>query len=974
MPHSEYIQKLRKGVKGSPAVAAFNLHANARRATDEAHQLMAAGGIVTSVDDAAELEKVEYWQQGDASLATKEKMEARQALRHHKVVLEALQMYWEAAQRSLHSGGDPSANELHQEGHALMLRRIYRVMIKDFDPDECERSIAEDWARDTKGKETLSRKLFCDAFFELADTWTAGIDAHEYAAFLKVLFGTVTVKKPVVGADGQLIMVSFVWKDEVDCVFDEAYAEEVEEIIEQEQPAVVASAGKSAAAPAVTTKPPRDAKQSATPPRDAKAGTTDVPDPEPQPISTPKKRKDYRARAKDGIKKKGEDTSKKSQAAKVIQSKHRQRKAVKEKETRKQAVATIHKQAAKKVAKIKQKPVTGPNLPLAGEDRRRVTRRREWKLVNRSVVAGTRGVIQYWALRKGIPPRLQEAFDELCEEDQETVASLSEEKRIKFLRRGITDKGIPPHVIEVRRSLNSLLRAAFNDLTRSDQIVISEMLPEKRWAFLQRRPDAIERASRPLHERMLERSLVWVQAEDGTTRHLRLRHAIGVGFRRAIEERGANWLNFTVGWEGGTQARKVKPSDPLTAGAFFYPAAAVKRTETELAGAFFYPAATRLEGSRYGLLFHEPAPPQLPKGERSSSRLAGPAKGPYTGLSDSHLDAQIAALEYNRALDSLTYQEQRRLDGLNVEKNRRRSFEDLSNKIAALERKRACYGMSAHDQKDLDGLNFERNRRRNERDLKRDLEDGPPPPLSFIAFSCVNFGLAAAGVPIITQVVRRPLFLGSSTTTPYVDDAADDNKVHAVPVRPLTALPPATSLRTTHPATTMNVTLSARTRESRFGGANLGARYDAGYGMLSHGAAPSYGGLHSAMGAQMGVELGGSEGRRERDRAPSRADAGGAPAYAPAYPVLTPYGGPDSISGDSDTRHAALSARPRPREPLGETSGGRYFRNTEYVGLSRPASSSTPKKPMYPALNVPRLSEVPTVARLGYWIPTADVH
>eukprot|EP00900_Chrysochromulina_parva_P019804 jgi/Chrpa1/27825/Chrysochromulina_OHIO_Genome00027127-RA len=301
---------------------------------------MAAGGIVTSVDDAAELEKVEYWQQGDASLATKEKMEARQALRHHKVVLEALQMYWEAAQRSLHSGGDPSANELHQEGHALMLRRIYRVMIKDFDPDECERSIAEDWARDTKGKETLSRKLFCDAFFELADTWTAGIDAHEYAAFLKVLFGTVTVKKPVVGADGQLIMVSFVWKDEVDCVFDEEYAEEEEEIVEQEQPAVVASA----AAPAVATKPRRDAKESAQPSRDAKAGTMDVPDPEPQPISTPKKRKNYRARAKDGIKKKGEDTSKKSQAAKVIQSKHRQRRAVKEKETRKQAVATIHKQ------------------------------------------------------------------------------------------------------------------------------------------------------------------------------------------------------------------------------------------------------------------------------------------------------------------------------------------------------------------------------------------------------------------------------------------------------------------------------------------------------------------------------------------------------------------------------------------------------------------------------------------------------
>jgi len=675
----------------------------------------------------------------------------------------------------------------------------------------------------------------------------------------------------------------------------------------------------------------------------------------------------------------------------VIQSKHRQRKAVKEKETRKQAVATIHKQAAKKVAKIKQKTATGPKLPLAGEDRRRVTRRREWKLVNRSVVAGTRGVIQYWALRKGIPPRLQEAFDELCKEDQETVASLSKEKRIKFLRRGVTDKGIPPHVIEVRRSLNSLLQAAFNDLARADQIVVSEMLPEKRRALLQRRPDAIERASRPLHERMLMRSLVWAQAEDGTTRHPGLRHAIGVGFRRAIEERGANWLNFSVGGEGGTRARKVQPMEPLTAGAFFYPAAAVKPTETDLAGAFFYPAATaRLEGSRYGLFFQEPTPPQLPKGDRPSSRLAGPARGPYTGLSDSHLDAQIAALEYNKALDSLTYHEQRRLDGLKVEKNRRRSFEDLSHKIAALERQQACYGLGARDQKDLDGLNFERNCRRNERDLKRDLEDGPPPPLSFMSFSCVNFGLAAGGVPIITQVVRRPLFLGPSTTTPYVDDAADDDEAHAVPVRPINALPPTVPLRTTHPATSMNVALSARTssaaRESRFGGAYLSARHDAGYGMLSHGVghavlshggAPSYGRLHSAMGAQ----LGGSESRRERDRAPSRADAGGAPAHAPASLVLTPYGGPDSISvpdsisRDSETRHAALSARPRPREPLGETSGGgRYFRNTEYVGLSRPASSSTPKKPMYPALNVPRLSEVPTVARLGYWIPTADVH
>ena len=108
--HSEYIGKLRQGVKSGAAAAAFDLTATARQAAEEAEQLMATGGIVTSVEDAADLEKVEYWQQGDANLATKENMEARKALRYHKVVLEALQIYWEAAQRSLQSGGDSSAD------------------------------------------------------------------------------------------------------------------------------------------------------------------------------------------------------------------------------------------------------------------------------------------------------------------------------------------------------------------------------------------------------------------------------------------------------------------------------------------------------------------------------------------------------------------------------------------------------------------------------------------------------------------------------------------------------------------------------------------------------------------------------------------------------------------------------------------------------------------------------------------------
>ena len=120
--HSEYLEKLRKGVKGNMALFAFDVQAKARGAREEAQQLIEVGGVVTCVEDVADLENVAYWQQGDAAFSTKERMAERQALRYHPRVLGALQMYWEAAQRSLHSGGDLSANELHQEGHHLMLR------------------------------------------------------------------------------------------------------------------------------------------------------------------------------------------------------------------------------------------------------------------------------------------------------------------------------------------------------------------------------------------------------------------------------------------------------------------------------------------------------------------------------------------------------------------------------------------------------------------------------------------------------------------------------------------------------------------------------------------------------------------------------------------------------------------------------------------------------------------------------------
>ena len=172
--HSKYLSKLRRGICVTSVVATTHAHsvhvANLTKGAEHAAQAtLLQGGIVTTVTE-EELDTIPLWMQGDVSLATSEKIEQRQRLRFDRRVAEALQMWWEAALRSVVSieegGGDVEAETLTRDGHAMMLRRVYRVMLKELDEEDCERSIAEDWANDAKGSDGLKRRAFGDAFFE----------------------------------------------------------------------------------------------------------------------------------------------------------------------------------------------------------------------------------------------------------------------------------------------------------------------------------------------------------------------------------------------------------------------------------------------------------------------------------------------------------------------------------------------------------------------------------------------------------------------------------------------------------------------------------------------------------------------------------------------------------------------------------------------------------------------------------------
>ena len=88
---------------------------------------------------------------------------------------------------------------------------------------------------------------------------TTGISAHEYAAFLRRMFEAVTVQVPVMGLDGRLVMLAYVWKDEQDVQYDETYEmpeEEEEAAAEEEEKAAGgphSSSGESASGGGVTS-------------------------------------------------------------------------------------------------------------------------------------------------------------------------------------------------------------------------------------------------------------------------------------------------------------------------------------------------------------------------------------------------------------------------------------------------------------------------------------------------------------------------------------------------------------------------------------------------------------------------------------------------------------------------------------------------------------------------------------------------
>jgi hypothetical protein len=132
----------------------------------QAKALSASGKVLLEASDESTLEAVPLWQQGDTSLYTQDNIEARNNLRHHRLVIAELQRWWLTI---LRSRSNRSVDGIGHDEYIELSNLIYKALVPVYDPQDAFACAEEDWISDSKGVAFLSRGLFLDSLFELCD-------------------------------------------------------------------------------------------------------------------------------------------------------------------------------------------------------------------------------------------------------------------------------------------------------------------------------------------------------------------------------------------------------------------------------------------------------------------------------------------------------------------------------------------------------------------------------------------------------------------------------------------------------------------------------------------------------------------------------------------------------------------------------------------------------------------------------------
>ncbi|KAF4318775.1 hypothetical protein BBO99_00007054 [Phytophthora kernoviae] len=123
---------------------------------------------------------------------TPEALALRFSIRSNHDVVDAVKQLWSVELPRDEFGC------IDERGYSALFRRIGRSLEPEANARRrrrMEKTIREDWIRDSKGESTMGFADFFDSVFELADLWCETIDVEEYIAFLRTLVVRVTTMR-----------------------------------------------------------------------------------------------------------------------------------------------------------------------------------------------------------------------------------------------------------------------------------------------------------------------------------------------------------------------------------------------------------------------------------------------------------------------------------------------------------------------------------------------------------------------------------------------------------------------------------------------------------------------------------------------------------------------------------------------------------------------------------------------------------
>mmetsp|Transcript_4051 Transcript_4051/g.3881 ORF Transcript_4051/g.3881 Transcript_4051/m.3881 type:complete len:218 (+) Transcript_4051:5-658(+) len=117
-----------------------------------------------------------YHLDGDTSMYTESSIVSRANLKSEPMVIESINDFMDLYQSD-------NKGCIGRKEYERMYHKICSVLRISIDPSEKRKILDDDWKKDSKGQDKMSREMLFDAMFELCDVWCPHIDPIEYKEF-----------------------------------------------------------------------------------------------------------------------------------------------------------------------------------------------------------------------------------------------------------------------------------------------------------------------------------------------------------------------------------------------------------------------------------------------------------------------------------------------------------------------------------------------------------------------------------------------------------------------------------------------------------------------------------------------------------------------------------------------------------------------------------------------------------------------